>query len=38
MEQRNKSKGTRLEINFTKTAIEGLQPSSDGKRAVYYDT
>lgn len=38
MEQRNKSKGARLEINFTKAAIEGLQPSSDGKRAVYYDT
>ena len=35
MEQHSKRKGTRLEINFTKAAIEGLQPSSDGKRVVY---
>lgn len=38
MEQHSKSKGTRLEINFTKAAIEGLQPSADGKRVAYYDT
>ena len=35
---KEQSKGKRQEINFTKAAIEGLQPSNDGKRAVYYDS
>ena len=35
---KEQSKGKRQEINFTKAVIEGLQPSNDGKRAVYYDS